>query len=115
MQDTLVKGGKWIKPPGDAAVTYVVHPEHIKRLFSEGGEPVSDPRPLQAIRVAQAEVPPMAPGQSALDAALQEIARLRVELEKQQALAIPDITGMVKDAVPREQIIQSVPGNRVKR
>jgi hypothetical protein len=105
--DTMVPGGKWIKPPGAPPITYVVHPEHIKRLFSEGGEPVADPRPMLA-RMAKAEEQ----SQSDLNAALQEkdaeIARLMALLER-------DIAAMPDDGIAHTQAEPPVPINRGKR
>lgn len=39
----MVEGGKWIDTGNQ--VTYVAHPEHIKRLLMEGAQVVEDPRP----------------------------------------------------------------------
>lgn len=70
---TMTPGGAWIQPPHDAPVTYVVHEAHIKRLLSEGGRVVADPRTASA---------PVAPRS---DADLQaEIARLQAELTSRQ-------------------------------
>lgn len=68
----MVPGGKWIKPSGEAPVTYVAHEAHIKRLFSEGGEPVPDPRKLED---QPEDAPPADP-----IALQEEIARLHAEL-----------------------------------
>lgn len=39
----MAPGGEWMQR-GDGFITYVVHPDHIKRVLTEGWRVVADPR-----------------------------------------------------------------------
>lgn len=76
----MVEGGRWLRFNGNPH--YITHEAHVKRLLTEGAEPISDPR----VPVESEPEPAAAPAPAVdEDAYKQRIAELEALLEAKNA------------------------------
>jgi hypothetical protein len=85
----MVDGGRWMDT--GKQVTYVAHPEHVKRLVLEGAQFVEDPRP-KLLAEGKISIQPRVAQPSEAELALQ------AKIEKLEAMLAQFMAGKTEEA-----------------